>query len=106
LLDQRSAERSGCCPSSRLVQNPRAAPITRTSASEFELNGGIRVWFRGTRDGADVKFSGIESPAQAERSFSRETLAEDFSERIDVVTLAGDDYIILVSSDCDAATTL
>lgn len=73
---------------------------------EFELNGGIGAWLHGTRDGAEVKFSGIENASAAGRSFSHETLENGFAERIDVVTAAGDDFVILVNSGCGSAVTL
>ena len=73
---------------------------------EFELNGGVRAWLRGTRDGAEVKFSGIEAPHEAQRSFSHETLDTGFVERINVVTLAGDDFVIVVNSGCGDGVTL
>ena len=73
---------------------------------ELELNGGVGVWLHGTRDGAELKFSGIENPSEAARSFSHETIENGFSERIDVVTAAGDDFVVLVSSGCDGGVTL
>lgn len=73
---------------------------------ELELNGGVRAWLRGTRDGAEVKFSGIENPNGARRSFSHETLDNGFVERIEVVTLAGDDFVIVVNSGCGTGVTL
>ena len=72
---------------------------------ELELNGGIRARLRGTRDGAKLDFSGIEDPDAAARRFSHETLDNRVSERIGVVTLGGDDYVILVTSDCDTSVT-
>ena len=73
---------------------------------ELELNGGIRARLRGTRDGAKLEFSGIEDPDAAARSFSHETLDSGFGERIEVVTLGGDDYVILVNSGCGTGVTL
>ena len=73
---------------------------------EFELNGGIGAWLRGTRDGVRVKFSGIENPGDAERTFSHDAIDSGFGERIDVVTAAGDDYVILVNSGCGGGVTL
>jgi len=73
---------------------------------ELELNGGIRARVRGTRDGAKVEFAGVEDPDGAARYFSHETLDSGFGERIDVVTLGGDDYVILVNSGCGTGVTL
>jgi hypothetical protein len=73
---------------------------------ELELNGGVGAWLHGTRDGVELKFSGIENPNEAARRFSHETLENGFAERIDVVTAAGDDFIVLVSSGCGSGVTL
>lgn len=73
---------------------------------DLELNGGISAWLHGTRDGAVVKFSGIADPDAAARAFTHETLDSGFAERINVVTAAGDDFIILVNSGCGSGVTL
>lgn len=73
---------------------------------ELELNGGIGAWLRGTREGARVKFSRIENASDAERRFSHDTIDSGFAERINVVTAAGDDYIIIVNSGCGSGVTL
>jgi hypothetical protein len=68
---------------------------------EFELRGGIGAKLHGTRDGADVSFSGVENASETRRRFSHETLDAGFAERIDAVSLAaGEAYVLLINSGC------